>query len=163
IRSDRFREDLYFRLAVVPIIVPPLRDRAEDVPPLVEHFTGLIARETKGRRKRFTAGALNLLRRYGFPGNVRELRNLVERLIIMTPDATVGPEHVREVLPHLEQEGEGRRLSDAVREFERKQIEASLQAEGGNVTKAASRLGLERSHLYKKMKKLGLGPGTLDP
>ena len=106
---------------------------------------------------------MSLLRRHAFPGNVRELRNIVERLIIMSLGVTVGPEQVRAVLPQLEEiAGKGKRLSDAVREFERKQIEAALAAEGSNVTKAAARLGLERSHLYKKMKKLGLSPETMD-
>ena len=163
IRSNQFREDLYFRLAVIPITVPPLRERAEDIPLLLEHFAAQIARETNGKQKRFTPGALELLRRYSFPGNVRELRNLVERLIIMTPGPTVDHEQVRAVLPRTEvPTAERPRLSDAVREFEKKQIEAALLAEG-TMTKAASRLGLERSHLYKKMKKLGWRPESLEP
>ena len=97
------------------------------------------------------------LRRYPFPGNVRELRNLVERLVIMHPGESIGPEHVRAVLPRRDSgEAMPSALSEAVREFERRQIAAALQDEGGNMTRAASRLGLERSHLYKKMKQLGL-------
>ncbi|HEX7077404.1 MAG TPA: sigma-54 dependent transcriptional regulator [Candidatus Eisenbacteria bacterium] len=157
VRSEQFREDLYFRLAVIPITVPPLRDRPEDVPLLVEHFAAEIARETTGRAKRITPAAIDLLRLHRFPGNVRELRNIVERLLIMTPGRTVGPEEVRAVLPQLPAPDGGgiRRLSDAVQDFERRQIEAALLTEGGSMTKAAARLGLERSHLYKKMKKLG--------
>jgi two-component system nitrogen regulation response regulator NtrX len=156
VRAGHFREDLYFRLAVIPMTVPPLRERAEDIPLLIEHFAAQIATETRGKAKRFTSGAVDLLRRYPFPGNVRELRNLVERLIIMTAGPTVDPDRVSSVLPRNEAvPATPRRLGDAVREFERDQIEAALSAEG-TVTKAAERLGLERSHLYKKMKKLGL-------
>jgi two-component system nitrogen regulation response regulator NtrX len=164
VRSERFREDLYFRLAVIPITVPPLRERTEDIPLLTEHFVARLASERGGQPKRFAPAALDLLRRYPFPGNIRELRNLVERLVIMTPGGSVGPEQVRAVLPHPpEEEGKPRRLSEAVQEFERKQIEAALLAEGGSMTKAAARLGLERSHLYKKMKKLGGSPDAWSP
>jgi len=164
IRSDRFREDLYFRLAVVPIQVPPLRERAEDVPILVEHFAARIAQESGGKPRTFTAGALDLLRHYAFPGNVRELRNIVERLWIMTRGAAVNAEQVQAILPRVEgAASESSRLSEAVREFERKEIEAALQGAGGSMTKAASKLGLERSHLYKKMKRLGWKPEGLTP
>ena len=161
-RSDGFREDLYFRLAVVPITTPPLRERMEDLPLLVEHFASAIAEETGSGRKSFTPDALRLLARHSFPGNVRELRNLVERLLIMSPSASIGPEHVRAVLPREEpawasDPGASQRLSDLVQEFERAQIQAALDACGGNVTQAAARLGLERSHLYKKMRKHGGG------
>jgi len=163
-RAGGFREDLYFRLAVIPINVPPLRERAEDIGLLVEHFAAQVAKETSGKPRKFTSSALDLLRRYSFPGNVRELRNLVERLIIMAPGASVGAERIRAVLPDLTGTAtEGLRLSDAVQEFERKQIEAALAAAGGSMTKAAARLGLERSHLYKKLKKLGWRPETWSP
>ena len=163
VRSERFREDLYFRLAVVPIIVPPLRERTEDIPLLVEHFAAQLAKESGGKPRAFSPGAVELFQHYGFPGNIRELRNLVERLWIMTRGATIGPEQVHAVLPHADSAAAGVRLSDAVREFERKEIEASLLAAGGSMTKAASLLGLERSHLYKKMKKLGWRPETWSP
>ena len=161
--ASGFREDLRFRLAVVPIIVPPLRERAEDIPALVEHFSGRLATETNGKPKKFTPRALDLLRRYPFPGNVRELRNLVERLMIMSSGASIGHEDVLAVLPGEDSaQTEQPRLSDAVREFEKRQIEAALLAEG-TMTKAATRLGLERSHLYKKMKRLGWRPESLEP
>jgi two-component system nitrogen regulation response regulator NtrX len=170
VRSEQFREDLYFRLAVIPITVPPLRERAEDIPLLTEHFLALLAREAGGRPKRFTQPALAGLARHPFPGNIRELRNLVERLVIMTPGATIGPEQVAAVLPAPPSPGASasasaapRRLSEAVQDFEREQIEAALMAEGGSATRAAARLGLERSHLYKKMKKLGLKPDAANP
>jgi two-component system nitrogen regulation response regulator NtrX len=160
VRAGDFREDLYFRLAVIPIAVPALRQRAEDVPLLVEHFAARVARDIGRRPPVFSPAALELLARHEFPGNVRELRNLVERMIIMNPGATIAPEPVRAALPAIAADGAAAanaagRLSDAVREFERRQIEAALQAEGGNMTRAAERLGLERSHLYKKMRQLG--------
>jgi two-component system nitrogen regulation response regulator NtrX len=156
VKDERFREDLYFRLAVIPIAVPPLRERAEDIPLLVEHFAAQVARETGRRPMKFERAALEALARHPFPGNVRELRNLVERLVIMSPGASVGAEDVAGVLPRAEPTPVGpTRISEAVDDFERRQIEEAIAAEGGNMTRAAARLGLERSHLYKKMKKLG--------
>jgi DNA-binding NtrC family response regulator len=164
IQAGHFREDLYFRLAVIPIVVPPLRERAEDIPILVEHFAARLTSETGGKPKAFTPAALALLRTYAFPGNVRELRNMVERLLIMTPATTIGPERIGSILAGGERdEAGGLRLSEAVRAFEKKEIEAALLASGGSMTKAAARLGLERSHLYKKMKKLGWKADILAP
>jgi two-component system, NtrC family, nitrogen regulation response regulator NtrX len=163
VRSGRFREDLYFRLAVIPITVPPLRERAEDIPLLVERFVADTAAEAGVKPRAFAPAALEALARYSFPGNVRELRNIVERLLIMAPGASIGFEAVRGMLPgearseapaDSPRTGDGR-LADLVRDFERSAIEAALAAEGGSMTRAAARLGLERSHLYKKMRKLG--------
>ena len=157
VKAGAFREDLYFRLAVIPISAPALRERAEDVPLLIEHFLAQISSEAGRRPKRFTHAAIEALRRYPFPGNVRELRNLVERLVIMTPGERIGPEAVAAVLPGAAPAtAPAAPLGESVRDFERGQIEAALAAEGGNMTRAAQRLGLERSHLYKKMKQLGL-------
>jgi two-component system nitrogen regulation response regulator NtrX len=159
IQAQAFREDLYFRLAVIPIAVPPLRERPEDIPLLVEHFVARLAQETGGKPRKLAPAAVGLLQGYAFPGNVRELRNLVERLMIMTPGGSIGAEQVQAVLPRIESAAPGeRRLSDAVQEFERRQIDAALQATGGSMTQAAARLGLERSHLYKKLRKLGIKP-----
>ncbi|HEX5030744.1 MAG TPA: sigma-54 dependent transcriptional regulator [Candidatus Eisenbacteria bacterium] len=161
-RAESFREDLYFRLAVVPLTVPPLRDRLEDIPVLVTHIAADLLRETGGRGKTFSPSAIERLARYPYPGNVRELRNVVERLIIMTPSTRVGAEAVDRVLgstaePHGVDHDDSR-LAEQVRRFEKDRIEETLRLEGGNVTKAAARLGLERSHLYKKMRKLGIEP-----
>jgi DNA-binding NtrC family response regulator len=159
VESERFREDLYFRIAVIPIVVPALRERREDVPALVEHFATRLGKELGGRSVQFAPAAVEALARYAFPGNVRELRNIVERLIIMSPGTSIGADRVRAVLPPSDDPpADALRLSDAVREFERQRIEAALVATGRNVTQAAARLGLERSHLYKKMKALGLEP-----
>ncbi len=159
-RAGRFREDLYFRLNVIPITVPPLRERPEDIPLLVERFTTQIATDAGVKPRPFTAEALDALGRYSYPGNVRELRNVVERLLIMAPGARIGAETVRAILPMAAATAAGDgvangRLADLVRDFEKRAIDAALDAEGGNMTRAAARLGLERSHLYKKMKKLG--------
>jgi two-component system nitrogen regulation response regulator NtrX len=159
-RAGRFREDLYFRLNVIPITVPPLRERVEDIPPLVERFITQIATDAGVKSRPFTAEALDALGRYSYPGNVRELRNIVERLLIMAPGNRIGAESVRTILPMTAATAAGDgaangRLADLVRDFERSAIEAALDAEAGNMTRAAARLGLERSHLYKKMKKLG--------
>ncbi len=173
VKAGTFREDLYFRLAVIPIRVPALRERTEDLPALVQHFLEALSRETGHKPAVWSDGALAALARYAFPGNVRELRNLVERLVIMNPGARIGPGHVMAVLPTGEMLGPPpappveltaqataaappATLAEAVREFERRHIEAALAAEQGNMTRAAARLGLERSHLYKKLRQLGL-------
>jgi len=157
VAAGRFREDLYFRLAVIPIIVPSLRERADDIPLLAEHFLECAARETGRPGRAFTAAALDALRRYEFPGNIRELRNVVERLVIMHPAQRLGAEHVAAVLPGVAADAAPELpLAEATREFERQRIEATLRAEGGVMARAAARLGLERSHLYKKMRLLGM-------
>ena len=159
-RAESFREDLYFRLAVVPLTVPPLRDRLEDIPVLVAHLAADVQRETGGRGRTFSPSAIEHLARYHYPGNVRELRNVVERLIIMTPGTRIGADAVDRVLgTAAERQGadnDDSRLAEQMRRFEKDRIEEALRVEGGNVTKAAARLGLERSHLYKKMRKLGI-------
>ncbi len=162
VAANAFREDLYFRLAVIPIHVPALRERTSDIAPLVEHFLAAHAGETGRRAPTFSSGALESLGRHTFPGNVRELRNLVERLVIMNPGARIGAEQVAAVLPAstagapLPGADSPAALAEAVREFERRHIETALALEGGNMTRAAARLGLERSHLYKKLRQLGM-------
>jgi len=159
-RAESFREDLYFRLAVVPLTVPPLRERLGDIPVLVAHFAADVQRETGGRGRTFSPSAIEHLARYHYPGNVRELRNVVERLIIMTPGTRIGADAVDRVLGTAAEprgaDNDDSRLAEQMRRFEKDRIEEALRVEGGNVTKAAARLGLERSHLYKKMRKLGI-------
>jgi len=161
VAANTFREDLYFRLAVIPLRVPPLRERLSDLPALVTHFLEPLARDMGRRAPSFSTGALEALARHPFPGNVRELRNLVERLVIMNPGPRIGAEHVAAALPIAPMSARAAQeppavLAEAVREFERRHIEAALAAEGGNRTRAAARLGLERSHLYKKLRQLGM-------
>ncbi len=163
IRAGRFREDLYFRLAVIPLHVPALRDRPEDVPLLVEHFVIQLARELGRRPKQLERPALERLQTYAWPGNVRELRNLIERLMIMAPGDTIGvrdlPPAVRgntEAVDRSESLWEAASLRDARHAFEKRFIERKLAELEGNVSRTAQALGLERSHLYRKMRALGI-------
>jgi len=166
IRAGRFREDLYFRLNVVPIFVPPLRERQTDIPLLAEHFMALLAREYGRRPKVLDAGAIAALRQYAWPGNVRELRNLVERLMIMVPGDRVAARD----LSFLEQGTAGSieastpvpaaltQLHDARDRFERDYILRALAAQQGNISRTAEALGIERSNLYRKMRAFGIMP-----
>jgi two-component system nitrogen regulation response regulator NtrX len=162
IRHGRFREDLYFRLNVIPILVPPLRERGEDIVRLAEHFVSEFAREYGRRRKAFSPEALALLARYRWPGNVRELRNVIERLMIMVPGDVVRADDLpfSASSAELRQEAEApatvRPLFDARDEWERAYIEDALLAFEGNISRTADALGLERSNLYKKMRTLGM-------
>jgi two-component system nitrogen regulation response regulator NtrX len=166
IRTGQFREDLYFRLNVVPIFVPALRHRSEDIPLLADYFMAMLAREYGRRPKTFDADAVAALRRYAWPGNVRELRNLVERLMIMVPgdcvtahdlaflDGGHGPAPVpsaRETRPIMP-------LHDARDQFERDYILRALAAQHGNISRTADVLGVERSNLYRKMRAFGIIP-----
>jgi len=167
--AGRFREDLYWRLNVVPLSVPPLRERSQDIPLLVEDFLQEFGAESRGGgRKRLSEEALEVLARHEWPGNVRELKNLVERLVILTPHEVIGladlPEGLLEqagpVLPEGSQEasgGEG--LREARARFERDYILRMLAEHGGNISQTAEAIGLERSHLHKKMKALGIDLG----
>lgn len=158
IRAGRFREDLYFRINVVPIYVAPLRERPGDVALLVEHFMAMLAREYGRRPKHFEADAMLALQQYRWPGNVRELRNVVERLMIMVPGDRIGARDLgfMEVaaLSVVPPAGEPvtEPLHDARDRFEREYIVRALAAQHGNVSRTADMLGVERSNLYRKMK-----------
>ncbi len=165
IRAGRFREDLYFRLNVIPIFVPPLHDRKEDIPLLAEHFMGGFAREYGRRMKTLDATAVSALQEYSWPGNVRELRNVIERLIIMVPGDTIGARDLAFLegpfVPYSEpsssDEGvEGLTLQAARSRFEREFIMKALSAQNGNISRTADALGVERSNLYRKMRALGI-------
>ena len=162
IRLGRFREDLYFRLNVIPIFVPPLRDRAEDIPLLAEHFMTELARESGRRPKRFDAAAAAGLRSYRWPGNVRELRNVVERLLIMVNGDTITLSNVSfldgAAVGPLEARGELAPLHQARDEFERDYILKALALQQGNISRTAEVLGVERSNLYRKMRGFGIAP-----
>ena len=159
IRQGRFREDLFFRLNVIPIHVPPLRERGDDVIRLAQHFVAEFAREYGRRPKALSAEALNVLRAYRWPGNVRELRNVIERLMIMVPGEVIGPAD----LSFLDVSTSPRPATDATTveplfsardAWERAYILNALAAFDGNISRTADALGLERSNLYKKMKSL---------
>ncbi|HZR26200.1 MAG TPA: sigma-54 dependent transcriptional regulator [Vicinamibacterales bacterium] len=165
IRGGRFREDLYFRLNVIPIFVPPLRDRQEDIPLLADHFMAEFAREYGRRAKGFEPGARGALQSYPWPGNVRELRNVIERLMIMVPGDVISAHD----LGFLDPTGLTRPSSDAPApdrvtlheardRFERDLILRTLAEQQGNMSRTAEVLGVERSNLYRKMKSFGIAP-----
>ena len=163
IRAGRFREDLYFRLNVIPIFVPPLRDRENDIERLAEHFMAEFAREYGRRPKRLDSGAATGLRSYRWPGNVRELRNVIERLMIMVPGDTIalGDLAFLESGSVAPQETPGEPalpLHEARERFERDYILRALAAQNGNISRTADALGVERSNLYRKMKAFGIAP-----
>ncbi len=161
IEEGRFREDLFYRLNVVPIELPPLRARRGDIPPLVEHFLHIVC-EVNGRRaKSIVQSAVSTLMQYDWPGNVRELKNVVERLVILTGDAAeISEQDVQDALPSVKAVKtafrRGTPLKDLVAASEREIILAALASNEGHVSNTAKELALERSHLYKKMKVLGI-------
>jgi two-component system nitrogen regulation response regulator NtrX len=165
IRSGGFREDLYFRLNVIPIFVPPLRERQEDIALLADHFMAEFAREYGRKLKRFDPAATTIIEQYGWPGNVRELRNVIERLMIMVPGDSISAED----LSFLNHDGAPRALlSDAASEkltlheardrLERDLILKTLAEQQGNMSRTADVLGVERSNLYRKMRAFGIAP-----
>ena len=167
IRAGRFREDLYFRLNVVPIFVPALRDRQEDIPLLADHFMAMLAREYGRRPKVFDPDAVAALQRYPWPGNVRELRNLIERLMIMVPGERITARDVtfldQTSAPGAEPSAPAPAatmtpLHDARDRFERDYILRALAAQQGNISRTAEALGIERSNLYRKMRAFGIMP-----
>ncbi len=163
IRAGRFREDLYFRLNVIPIFVPPLRDRETDIPLLAAHFMAELAREYGRRPKRLDAAASVGLRSYRWPGNVRELRNVVERLMIMVPGEAITMEDLAFLDPSAVSdlgpaELPALTLHDARDRFERDYILRALAAQQGNMSRTAEALGVERSNLYRKMRAFGIVP-----
>jgi len=161
--AGRFREDLFYRLNVIPIEVPSLRRRKEDIPALVEHFITLFSVENGRRPKTMSVEALAYFLSYDWPGNVRELRNMVERLVIMAPRDVIGPEDLPPPLRTREEASTGddaaqrdRTLKEAREAFERAFILSELRANEWNMTRTAERLGIERSHLYRKLKAYGI-------
>jgi DNA-binding NtrC family response regulator len=162
VRAGRFRADLYDRLNVVPIHVPPLRQRKEDVPLLLAAFLPASCEANDRAIKSITPAAIALLQRHPFAGNVRELKNLVERLVILTTDEVIDEDDVRMVLGTPASSGgdgyfrPGLSLREMLDGVERDLILRSLEHHKGNATHAARDLGLERSHFYKKMRALGI-------
>ena len=165
IEAGRFREDLYFRLNVVPLRVPPLRERLQDIALLGRHFAAVFSRQY-GRPVTLTAGAIQALESHTWPGNIRELRNLIERLIILTPGDAIAGENVAAALRGASQtrgmvevDGDHGSLREGREAFEKAFILKKLREAGGNVLRAAELLGLERSHLYRKMRAYGIRTG----
>ncbi len=160
IHKGTFREDLFFRINVIPIHVPPLRERKEDIPLLAKHFLEEFSEEYGKRPKEFTSSAMEKLTTYSWPGNVRELRNLIERLVIIVKEDKIDAKDIN--LP-----GEAKRTVDSFFDlkffeakeiFERNIILKHLMDNNWNIAKTAKSLGLERTTLYKKMKSLGISP-----
>jgi len=158
IEKGTFRSDLFFRLNVIPFEVPPLRERLEDVPLLVEHFNKQFARAYGKKPKRFEAKAIEAMQKYSWPGNVRELRNTVERVMIMHQNHRVG---IKNLPAFGDQEPPAssyrfpsfKEASDA---YHREFIQRKLDEAGGNVSRAAELMGIDRSHLYRRMRALGI-------
>ncbi len=164
VESGGFRRDLYHRVVVFPLELPPLRTRCEDLPALVEHFARQVSEQNGWKPVPFASSAIDALKKYAWPGNIRELRNVVERLLLLA-DAEIDAEAVLRALPP----GKGTAavsghggdlltgpLAERVAAFERAQVLAELERCGKHITPAAKALGLERSHLYKKCQQLGI-------
>ena len=167
VAGGTFREDLYFRLNVIPLEIPPLRERPDDIPALVRHFSALHRGRTGQPLTSWSADAIDALSRYRWPGNVRELANIVERLAILNPGREVTRDEVREVLPNgpvrlaepaalpnatvLEAS-----LTETLDDYERTLITRALSVAGGNIAEAARRLQTDRPNLYRRMKRLGI-------
>ncbi len=164
IEEGNFREDLYHRLNVIPIKVPPLRERASDIPILVNHFTEKICKGNKFPLKKFSNDAIKVLQSYKWSGNVRELRNIIERIIIMIPNTEITKEDVYSMLPHPETKKDDLiNTADSFQEFKEKAERAfiikQLESNDWNISKTAEALDIQRSHLYNKMKKYNIEKG----
>jgi two-component system nitrogen regulation response regulator NtrX len=159
IAANRFREDLFFRLNVIPFYVPPLRERVEDIPLLADFFLQEFAAAYGRRKKELAADARAVLENYSWPGNVRELKNLVERLVIMVPGERLETKHLPpELFRGRALPTAAGTLQEARERSERDFILSKLEENAWNVTKTAAAIGLERSHLHRKMKALGIAP-----
>ncbi|HRQ66247.1 MAG TPA: sigma-54 dependent transcriptional regulator [Xanthomonadaceae bacterium] len=162
VREGRFREELYYQLNVVPVNVPSLRDRSDDVPELLEHFARFFAERDSLPTRRFAAAAQDRLRRHTWPGNLRELRNLVQRLLVMG-QGEIGVDEVEQALGRapssradVAEDTVDLPLREAREQFERAYLSRQLAAAGGSVGKLAKMAGMERTHLYRKLRDLGI-------
>jgi two-component system, NtrC family, nitrogen regulation response regulator NtrX len=168
VKQGAFRQDLFHRIYVFPVALPPLRERPEDIPALVQHFSAMIARQNGWKEVTFSAEAMQMLQAQPWPGNIRELRNVVERLLLFVEGDTVTAATVQAALPGQALAlsatasagsavglGSGA-LADRVEQFERQVILDEIKRQNHHITNAAKALGLERSHLYKKCQQLGI-------
>jgi len=163
VREEKFRQDLFHRIYVFPLVLPPLRERREDIPALVEHFSAQVCSQNGWKPVPFTPEAMEALRAYAWPGNVRELRNMVERLMLLSTEDQVDLATVRTGLPKTYSAAGGASaafgfgsLAERVQSYERETILSELKRSQHNMSLAAKALGLERSHLYKKAEQLGI-------
>jgi two-component system nitrogen regulation response regulator NtrX len=163
VSNGSFREDLFYRLNVVPVFTPPLRNRKEDIPLLVAHFSALVAAELSMRPKEFSPKALELLANPDYPGNVRELRNIIERIYLLCDKQVLEPLDIASMLPNAEINDNMAEFwkataafADKKRDFEIRYLSTQLQLFGGNVSKTADALGLQQSNLSRKLQELGI-------
>jgi two-component system, NtrC family, nitrogen regulation response regulator NtrX len=165
IAEGRFREDLYYRLNVVPVPIPPLSDRREDIPPLVEHFVAHYAAERRVPTPEVATDAMVVLQSYDWPGNVRQLRNVVERTIILAPGDRIGRIDLDLLPPEVRGDQEnltgtsaimGSPLREARESFEREYLRVQIRRFSGNISRTATFIGMERSALHRKLKLLGI-------
>ena len=163
VREEKFRQDLFHRIHVFPLLLPPLRERRDDIPALVEHFAAQVCAQNGWKPIPFTADAMEALQSHTWPGNVRELRNMIKQLILLATNGQVDLTVVQMALPKSSPAGVSGAaaigsgaLADRVQSFEREVILAELKRSHQNMSMAAKSLGLERSHLYKKAEQLGI-------
>lgn len=165
IQAKRFREDLYYQLAVVPVHIPPLREHPDDIPELLTHYVDMFVNQDGLPYRSFTVAAQNRLRHYAWPGNIRELKNLVQRLLILGSGGEISGEEVDGALSRVPAPVESfpvgqfeLPLREAREQFERAYFEYQLRQSEGSIGKVAKQAGMERTHLYRKLKGLGLNP-----
>ena len=165
VTASKLREDLYYLLNVVPLSVPPLREHREDIPELMSYYVDILVTRENLPNRRLTVGAQNRLRNHTWPGNVRELINVLQRLLILGSGSTIDLEEVEATLGTvLETERDDEvaefelPLKEAREQFERAYLEYRLRREGGSVSRVAAAAGIERTHLYRKLRGLGIDP-----
>ncbi len=158
IKEGDFREDLYHRLKVVPLVVPPLRDHADDIEELCRHYLLYFCDHNGRRPKELDSGGLAALRAYAWPGNIRELKNMMERLVIMVEGEKISVDHITQIIGAAEIIPAAGNLTDQLVLYERQLIEQALLAARGNVAEAARGLGLDRANLHRKIQRLGINP-----
>jgi len=158
VRLGTFRNDLYYRIQVVPLTIPPLRERRDDIPLLVQHFLKQSNRRMNKDIRGFTPGAMQKLMLYPWPGNVRELENTVEKAVVMSRQDMITPDLIPSIRPSAE--GQLRPLTEAKEEFEKRYLKEVLQLTGGNISRAAQFAGRYRADFYKMLKKYGMHPAN---
>jgi two-component system nitrogen regulation response regulator NtrX len=160
IEKNEFREDLYFRLSVIPVVVPPLRERTDDIEPLIAHFLSRFCAENNFRGKSFGTDAIEMMKRHTWRGNVRELRNVIERLVIMVPGEVIEPQHLGEVLRSSSDGALGVDSAATLKDFkesaERTYIVQRLRESGWNISATAAAIDTPRSNLYKKLEQYSI-------
>jgi len=163
VKTGRLREDLYYHLNVVSLHIPPLHEHCEDVPELLEFYTNIFVNQENIPYRHFTVAAQNRLRNYSWPGNVRELKNVVQRLLIFGNNNMIELDEIEQLLKHRTEQMDNSSIYDlplrqAREQFEKAYLKHQLQELGGNVSKVATRIGLERTHLYRKLRALKIDP-----